>query len=125
MAIKIIKEGKKEYYMTCHKCGCEFTYELEDINYNSSVKCPCCSDNLYHKRYNITITNPIDYIPTIPCINQNSTGEDSSNPCATCDWHKKIKGTTYIGDTPCTWCKYGHLTVSDVTATSTSVTKLD
>lgn len=29
MAIKIIKEGVKEFHITCPYCGCEFTYEEE------------------------------------------------------------------------------------------------
>ena len=121
MAIKIIKEGKKEYYMTCFQCGCEFTYELEDINYNSYVECPCCGKNLYHNGNSITISN-VTADGTIPFINVI----DIKNPCETCDWYKKMKtGITYVGDTPCTWCKYGHPTVSDVTAISTSPTKLD
>ena len=118
MAIKIIKEGKKEYYMTCFQCGCEFTYELEDINYNSYVECPCCGKSLYHNAYSITISNPKD--DTIPFINTAN-----KSPCETCSWYEKMKDATYVGDTPCTWCKYGSLTVSGITATATSVTKLD
>ena len=63
MAIKIIKEGKKEYYMTCFQCGCEFTYELEDIKYSSSVECPCCGKSLYHE-YKITISNIVISVDT-------------------------------------------------------------
>ena len=48
MAIKIIKDGKKEFDITCPYCGCEFTYEKEDVC-NSEVICPCCSTNLPHK----------------------------------------------------------------------------
>lgn len=119
MAIKIIKEGKKEYYITCFQCGCEFTYELEDINYNSYVECPCCGKSLYHSGSKFTISYPKDAIT--PLINTI----DNTNPCETCDWYKTMKDATYIGDTPCTWCKYDHPTVSDVTAISTSATKLD
>lgn len=48
MAIKIIKQGVKEFHITCPYCGCEFTYENEDVC-NSEVICPCCSTNLPHK----------------------------------------------------------------------------
>lgn len=48
MAIKIIKDGVKEFHLTCPYCGCEFTYENEDVC-NSEVICPCCSTNLPHK----------------------------------------------------------------------------
>jgi hypothetical protein len=48
MAKKIIKQGTKEFHMTCPYCGCEFTYENEDVC-NSEVICPCCLTNLPHK----------------------------------------------------------------------------
>lgn len=48
MAIKIIKQGTKEFHITCPYCGCEFTYENEDVC-NSEVICPCCLTNLPHK----------------------------------------------------------------------------
>ena len=48
MAIKIIKQGVKEFHITCPYCGCEFTYENEDVC-NSEVICPCCLTNLPHK----------------------------------------------------------------------------
>lgn len=48
MAIKVIKQGIKEFHITCPYCGCEFTYENEDVC-NSEVICPCCSMNLPHK----------------------------------------------------------------------------
>ena len=48
MAIKIIKQGVKEFHITCPYCGCEFTYEKEDVQ-NSEVICPCCSNGLPHK----------------------------------------------------------------------------
>ena len=58
MAIKIIKQGVKEFHITCPYCGCEFTYENEDVC-NSEVICPCCSTNLPHKGAIGTVnTNP-------------------------------------------------------------------
>lgn len=46
--IKIIKPGnKKEYIKTCPKCGCEFSYELEDISY-LHITCPCCKYSMQH-----------------------------------------------------------------------------
>lgn len=48
MAIKVIKQGVKEFHITCPYCGCEFTYENEDVC-NSEVICPCCLINLPHK----------------------------------------------------------------------------
>lgn len=43
----IIKPGKKEFIMTCPRCGCQFTYELSDVGC-SSVICPDCSGYCYH-----------------------------------------------------------------------------
>lgn len=51
MAIKIIKQGVKEFHITCPYCGCEFTYENEDVH-NSEVICPCCLTKLPHKDMN-------------------------------------------------------------------------
>lgn len=49
--IKITKPGKTVFNGKCGKCGCEFTYELEDLwnNFGSGyVKCPECSDKYFH-----------------------------------------------------------------------------
>ena len=51
MAIKIIKDGKKEFYITCPSCGCEFIYGLNDLKRGtvySTIKCPCCGDEIVH-----------------------------------------------------------------------------
>ena len=58
MAIKIIKQGTKEFHITCPFCGCEFTYEKEDVH-DSKVICPCCSTNLPHKNVIETIASPL------------------------------------------------------------------
>lgn len=65
--IKIIKEGVKEFNITCPFCGCEFTYEKEDIH-NSQVICPCCSTNLPVRTVNTnTFQMPIWYNqPVVP-----------------------------------------------------------
>lgn len=62
MAIKIIKEGVKEFHTTCPVCGCEFTYEKEDVC-NSVVICSCCSTNLPHKDVIGTVNNTPYPIP--------------------------------------------------------------
>lgn len=56
---KIIKSGKKIYQKTCSRCGCEFTYENEDINYIGNVSCPECGCVLAH----ITTFNYPNYHP--------------------------------------------------------------
>lgn len=49
--IKIIKEGKKEFNAVCTTCGCEFSYELNDLKKGiaySTIKCPYCGDEIVH-----------------------------------------------------------------------------
>lgn len=45
--IKIIKEGKKEFITTCSTCRCKFSYELNDISFNSVI-CPFCKHCVAH-----------------------------------------------------------------------------
>ena len=49
--IKIIKQGTKEFNITCPYCGCEFIYGLDDLKRGavySTIKCPCCGDEIVH-----------------------------------------------------------------------------
>lgn len=95
MAIKIIKQGVKEFHITCPYCGCEFTYENEDVC-NSEVICPCCSTNLPHKG--------------VRGGNGDSGAEwatksDNLSGCEGCPNNPKYLKTPYIGDSPCQWCQ--------------------
>lgn len=123
MAIKIIKQGVKEFHITCPYCSCEFTYENEDV-YNSEVICPCCSKGLPHKGMLGTVgTNP-SAVPiwynqqiapdgykirdglnkrprTLPDL---ATLIDNESGCEGCPNNPKYLKTPYIGDTPCQWC---------------------
>lgn len=127
MAIKVIKQGTKEFHITCPYCGCEFTYENEDV-YNSEVICPCCSKALPHKgvrgkvdesplptngEYGTTI-NPNGTYPMPIWYNQQvapdgykiKTGlNQPNNPCEGCPNNPKYLKTPYIGDSPCQWCQ--------------------
>lgn len=120
MAIKIIKQGTKEFHITCPYCGCEFTYEKEDV-YNSEVICPCCSKGLPHKGIIGTVgTNPSavpiwynqqvapdDY--KIRDLNKSfpdwATKSDNLSGCEGCPNNPKYLKTPYIGDSPCQWCQ--------------------
>lgn len=55
---KIIKPGKKEFFITCPHCGCQFKYELSDVKLNS-VQCPDCFNFVGHPRQVST-----DYCPS-------------------------------------------------------------
>lgn len=127
--IKVIKHGQTEFTHTCSRCGCEFTYEHEDIqseavrsltNYSSTryVKCPDCG--------NICYVNPNSDWPwptpgePIPCTPAETNKID---PCKDCDWMKKLLGgITYVGDIPCTWCNKGPYKVTCVDGISMNST---
>ena len=53
MAIEVIKHGKQTFKEVCSRCGCEFTYQLEDLKedifHNHYVKCPDCQTKISHK----------------------------------------------------------------------------
>ena len=56
----IIKSGRKTYITTCERCGCEFSYQDDDIitegdaalasklaSYKKFVECPFCNNNIF------------------------------------------------------------------------------
>ena len=111
MAIKIIKDGIKEFHITCPYCGCDFTYEKEDV-YNSEVICPCCSKGLPHKGMLGTVgTNP----SAVPIWYNQQVAPDGykirggliqlDDSCNNCPYNPKYLKTPYIGDSPCQWCQ--------------------
>ena len=134
MAIKIIKQGVKEFHITCNYCGCEFTYEKEDIR-NSEVICPCCSNSLPHKGiigtgdinssavpiwYNQQVapdgykirgglnkaTDKCDDLVYRPfTLPSWATKSDNWSGCEGCPNNPKYLKTPYIGDSPCQWCQ--------------------
>ena len=117
--IKVIKHGQTEFTHTCSRCGCEFTYEYEDIKQDSFnltassarfVICPDCGNQCYINIGNIGWPWPNS--SPIPC---NTPSDTALNPCSDCDWWKKM--TTdginwYVGDTPCTWCQKNPMKVT-------------
>ena len=111
MAIKIIKQGIKEFHITCPYCGCEFTYEKEDV-YNSEVICPCCSKGLPHKGMLGTgdinpYTLPIWYNQQVAPDGYKIRGGliQPDDSCDNCQNNPKYLKTPYIGDSPCQWCQ--------------------
>ena len=120
MAIKIIKQGVKEFSITCPYCGCEFTYEKEDVH-NSQVICPCYSTNLLVGTVN---TNPFpmpiwynqqvapdgykirDGLNKRPrTLPDGATLINNENGCEGCPNNTKYLKTPYVGDSPCQWCQ--------------------
>lgn len=120
MAIKIIKQGVKEFRITCPYCGCEFTYENEDVC-NSEVICPCCSTNLLVGTVNTNpFPMPIWYNQQIAPdgykirdgVNKRprtlpdwATLINNETSCEGCPNNPKYLKTPYIGDSPCQWCQ--------------------
>jgi hypothetical protein len=103
MAIKILKEGQKEFHAFCTWCGCEFTYEISDLKLSATddkVDCPTCG-KVYHHRSMVqdpTIPGGIGQLQIWPT-------ETYKDPCDGCAWKEYNRlNDNYIGDTPCTWC---------------------
>ena len=67
MAKHIINEGAKVFTTTCPICGCEFSYEIEDLELSLGeqiVRCPSCDRSVPHKNHNVIWKKPnIVYIP--------------------------------------------------------------
>lgn len=114
MAIKIIKDGTTKFEATCPRCGCEFSYELEDIIVDR-LSCPCCGETIYHKKrnnYDTTTTPSKPYNPHQ--INDLvyrpqkfpdwATKTDNSSGCEGCPSNLKYLTAPYVGDSPCQWC---------------------
>ena len=113
--IKIIKPGQVTFNGYCDRCGCEFTYELIDINLTGSLECPTCRKTIYHpSRTARTLQREVSPTPGYLYELTGPTGisRATSDSCATC----QMKNISYIGDSPCTWCPQGRvncLTKSD------------
>lgn len=118
--IKIIKNGKKEFRAICPFCGCEFTYEQEDLNGTSFINCPECNAIMEHS----VKVQPIEIFYKDTAIDNMQF----NNPCGTCSYYQRLKaGEIYVGDTPCTWCQHNPLRVTctnvyTATNTNTDVT---
>ena len=110
MAIEIVKEGCKKFNMTCPNCGCEFTYEYEDVKVGVVI-CPCCQARLPHKGVNGTVNTtpypmPIWYNQEVAPDGYKIRGgfNQSGNPCENCLDNPKYLKKPYVGDSPCQFC---------------------
>lgn len=66
MAKHIIIEGAKVFTTTCPICGCEFSYEIEDLELSLGeqiVRCPSCDRSVSHKHHHKCIWPNTVYIP--------------------------------------------------------------
>lgn len=107
MAVKVIKPGVTEFCGFCDRCGCEFSYELVDIQLTGKTNCPTCGKDYYHPMRTqyperlADTTYPLQFLDPSSISSIDAT----TDSCANCDWLKELmeKGS-YIGDTPCTQC---------------------
>jgi hypothetical protein len=75
--MKVIKHGKKEFTATCPRCGCVFSYTIEELCGRWPLKymlCPDCEEEVYHKEQETE---------AIPDVNI-STGGDYAITCDNC-----------------------------------------
>ena len=115
--IEIIKKGHKKFRDTCFKCGCEYSYELEDVK-KDCVKCPQCGTlNAHMPRVNAIPAEPTPYIGQVT----TTTVMPRIRSCHDCDFYKSLtNGQVYVGDSPCYYC---HLNPNKVICTQVSSTK--
>ena len=116
MAIKVIKHGKETFKAVCPICGCEFSYQAEDLKedrfHNHYVECPDCKQIVSHeyesKNKSITLTKcppTVDYKLNYPYLQNTAWTTTTSWPdCDACP-NKPDPNKPVAGDTPCTWCK--------------------
>lgn len=128
--ITVIKHGKETFKAICPICGCEFTYQSEDLKedcfHNHYVDCPDCKQAVSHeyetKKKSIDPNILWDYAEKHkPDYNeypdklakerkfyvdyQQPTIIWNSWPdCATCPNRPDPNKSAQVGDTPCTWC---------------------
>lgn len=108
MAINIIKPGKETFKAICQICGCEFTYQTEDLKedifHNHYIECPNCKNSISHnyeaKKREITWQKFIETTPEVDkALNTNATFWPDCDQCP-----NKPADMSYVGDSPCTFC---------------------
>lgn len=80
--IKIIKDGQRDFIANCSICGCEFSYQTEDIKL-SSVPCPCCGFHVSHR---------------LNSLKRQSNIEDNENNTIQLRWNSDIGNFEQFSD---------------------------
>lgn len=75
--IKVLKRGNRKYLGKCSRCGCEFQYELSDLDCAEMVYCPECGKRIGHLKDNAIMTKDED--PTIVRLIFTDDGTTESN----------------------------------------------
>ena len=128
--ITVIKHGKETFKAVCPICGCEFTYQAEDLKedifHNHYVECPDCKNAVSHdyepKKKSLDDSllwrkveeEQLDYDKyPAKLAKEREFYVDYQHPnaiwdswldCATCP-NRPDPTKTVVGDTPCTRCK--------------------
>ena len=73
--IEIIEHGKEKFEITRSRCGCRFTYQLEDLDKppigSEFINCPDCKERLYHKNQDIIMNNKHPLYAGIALLNDD------------------------------------------------------
>lgn len=127
--ITVIKHGKETFKAVCPICGCEFTYQAEDLKedcfHNHYVECPDCKQAVSHayedKKRSIDPNILWDYAKEhtpdydkypVKLIKEREFYVDYQHPatawnpwpdCDTCP-NRPDPNHPVAGDSPCTWC---------------------
>lgn len=108
MAITVIKHGKQTFKVTCPVCGCEFTYDTDDLKEdlfkNHYIECPDCKEPVSHMEMKKRGLQKDTISPNYPNVIWTTTTSDSWPDCETCP-NKPDPNKIVVGDTPCTWCR--------------------
>lgn len=91
--IKVIESGNKEFIAVCSKCGCKFSYKLEDV-FGGGLNCPECGGYVVHPRQDTT--------PTIDDMIVNYCNSQTPR-CYDCKYISyTYSNSTTVGPIP--WC---------------------
>lgn len=128
--ITVIKHGKETFKAVCPICGCEFTYQSEDLKedcfHNHYVECPDCKQAVSHvyedKKKSVDPNVLWDYAKEhtpdydkypVKLIKEREFYVDYQHPttvwnpwpdCDKCPNRPDPNKPAQVGDTPCTWC---------------------
>lgn len=104
--IEVIRHGKKRMYAGCSKCGCEFTYDIDDQK-DGWVTCPDCHnklDAIMAAGYDAPQTTMVDKVPVtvsvermraIACASKIGTLVDVRCGIVYSDYANKIRHDEY------------------------------
>lgn len=52
--LEIIEQGKSKFIVRCPKCGCKYSYNLDDLKgLGTGTYCPSCENYVIHPRQDI------------------------------------------------------------------------